>query len=168
MHLPSLDTLRFIPTPPHQIGYKAQNVAPYGTILLAVTDQGALCRLAVLGDETAILAAWQKAWPQTRFVPLAKLRPPTSLELCGTPFQHQVWQALLAIPSGIVVTYAELATKIGQPRAARAIGNALHANPLPLLIPCHRVLRQGGKIGGYNGGATLKQRLLAQEGVTFR
>jgi AraC family transcriptional regulator of adaptative response/methylated-DNA-[protein]-cysteine methyltransferase len=84
----------------------------------------------------------------------------------GTPFQRAVWAATRAIPRGETRTYQEIATAVGRPGAARAVGQALGANPVPLLVPCHRVLATGGGLGGFTGGIGLKARLLALEGVT--
>ena len=93
-------------------------------------------------------------------------RTPAALPLAfqGTTFQEAVWTALRGVPAGEVVTYGELARRAGYPRAARAVGSAMRANPLPLLIPCHRVVASDG-IGGYGGGLELKRALLAAEGV---
>ncbi len=84
-------------------------------------------------------------------------------EMVGTEFQIRVWRALLLIPYGKVATYGEIARMINRPKAVRAVGGACHANPLPLLIPCHRVVAAGGKIGGFGGGVELKQFLLQHE-----
>jgi len=84
----------------------------------------------------------------------------------GTPFQRAVWAAARAIPPGETRTYQEIAAAVGRPGAARAVGQALGANPVPLLVPCHRVLATGGGLGGFSGGLGLKARLLALEGVT--
>jgi O-6-methylguanine DNA methyltransferase len=85
------------------------------------------------------------------------------LELLGTPFQCSVWHALMEIPYGATWTYRELAQHLGRPRALRAVGAANGANPLPIVVPCHRVVAAGGKLGGYTGGLDLKRRLLAHE-----
>ena len=82
----------------------------------------------------------------------------------GTPFQRRVWQALLNIPYGETITYAQLARRIGSPRAARAVGQANSVNPIAIIIPCHRVVAANG-IGGYAGGPDIKRKLLALEGV---
>ncbi len=82
----------------------------------------------------------------------------------GTPFQQAVWRALTAIPWGETRSYGQLAREIGRPGAARAVGMANHRNPLPILIPCHRVIGAGGSLVGYAGGLELKQALLALEG----
>jgi methylated-DNA-[protein]-cysteine S-methyltransferase len=86
--------------------------------------------------------------------------------VAATNFQHDVWGALEDIPFGEVRTYAEVAHAIGRPRAMRAVGNANHANPWPILVPCHRVVAKGG-LGGYGGGERVKRFLLELEGVTF-
>lgn len=81
----------------------------------------------------------------------------------GTAFMCAVWGALVAIPYGETRTYAEIAAVIGSPRACRAVGQANHRNPIPIIIPCHRVVGAGGTLVGYGGGLELKQRLLALE-----
>ncbi len=86
----------------------------------------------------------------------------------GTPFQMAVWKALLRIPRGQVVTYRELAKQAGHPTAIRAVASAVGKNPLPVVIPCHRVVRSDGTLGGYSGpgGVRAKWVLLRDEGVT--
>lgn len=83
----------------------------------------------------------------------------------GTPFQQKVWKALCTIPYGQTITYGELAKKVNS--SPRAVGGAVGANPLPILIPCHRVMGAGGKMTGYSavGGITTKQQLLKLEGA---
>jgi AraC family transcriptional regulator of adaptative response/methylated-DNA-[protein]-cysteine methyltransferase len=83
----------------------------------------------------------------------------------ATPFQQSVWEACLAIPAGETRTYADLARSIHRPNAVRAVGTALGANPIPVLIPCHRVLRSDGSLGGYAFGLPIKERLLDREAV---
>jgi len=85
------------------------------------------------------------------------------LDLRGTSFQRAVWDALLAIPYGETRSYLDVARAVGKPDAVRAVGMANGANPVPLVVPCHRVIQSGGKIGGYGGGIDLKRRLLAME-----
>jgi len=85
------------------------------------------------------------------------------LDLRGTPFQTSVWRALLAIPYGETRSYAQVARAVGKPDAVRAVGTANGSNPVPLIVPCHRVIQSGGKLGGYGGGLDLKRRLLAME-----
>ena len=88
------------------------------------------------------------------------------IELGGTPFQCSVWRTLAEIPYGTTVSYGELAAMVGRPSAYRAVGQANGANPVAIVLPCHRVVASGGTIGGYGGGLILKRRLLALEGVT--
>ncbi len=83
----------------------------------------------------------------------------------ATPFQRRVLEAANQVPAGRVTTYGELARRIGQPRASRAVGNALGRNPVPIVIPCHRILREGGGLGGYTGGLHIKKKLLEIEGA---
>ncbi|MCO6057455.1 methylated-DNA--[protein]-cysteine S-methyltransferase [Pseudomonas sp. MOB-449] len=83
----------------------------------------------------------------------------------GTPFQQQVWQALLQIPYGQTTCYSELAERIGNPKAVRAVGTANGANPISIIIPCHRVIGRDGSLTGYAGGLERKALLLKLEGV---
>jgi methylated-DNA-[protein]-cysteine S-methyltransferase len=88
-----------------------------------------------------------------------------ALDPAGTPFQQRVWQALMTIPFGETVSYAEIAQRIGQPRAVRAVGLANGRNPIPILIPCHRVIGADGSLTGYAGGLAIKRALLELEGA---
>jgi len=90
--------------------------------------------------------------------------PPLDLTR-GTAFQQRVWAELLAIGAGQTRSYGEVAAALGRPRATRAVGGACGANPVPLLIPCHRVLAAGGGLGGFSGGLEWKRRLLQAEGA---
>lgn len=81
----------------------------------------------------------------------------------GTPFQLRVWEQLKQIPYGQTLTYGELAARIGSPRGARAVGMACHSNPIPILIPCHRVVGKNGSLTGFAGGLELKEKLLLLE-----
>lgn len=85
------------------------------------------------------------------------------LDLRGSPFRERVWRELLEIPYGEVRTYGEIAARLGCHGAARAVGGANHHNPIAILVPCHRVVQRGGRLGGYGGGADLKRWLLAHE-----
>jgi O-6-methylguanine DNA methyltransferase len=87
---------------------------------------------------------------------------------CATEFQQSIWRALLRIPTGRTSTYAELAAAAGHPRAVRAAGSACGANPIPVLVPCHRVVASAGKLGGFSSGLDWKRRLLAREGVDLK
>jgi AraC family transcriptional regulator, regulatory protein of adaptative response / methylated-DNA-[protein]-cysteine methyltransferase len=101
---------------------------------------------------------------------LAGKLPPAelSLDLRGTPFQTQVWRALLKVPHGTTCSYSELAQRVGKPRAVRAVANACGRNPVGLLVPCHRIVRNDGSLGGYYGGVEKKKRLLDHERATMR
>ena len=81
----------------------------------------------------------------------------------GTPFQLKVWRHLCEIPYGETISYGELACRIGNPKASRAIGLANGSNPIPIVIPCHRVIGSNGKLTGYGGGLEIKEKLLALE-----
>lgn len=85
----------------------------------------------------------------------------------GTAFQRRVWAALRTIPYGETRTYGELAAAIGSPNASRAVGMANHRNPIPIIIPCHRVIGANGTLTGYAGGLEIKRRLLALEGINI-
>ena len=86
-----------------------------------------------------------------------------ALDIRGTAFQRRVWQALCEIPAGTTVAYSEIAKRIGMPRATRAVAAACAANKIAVLIPCHRVVRKDGKLGGYRWGIERKRALLARE-----
>jgi O-6-methylguanine DNA methyltransferase len=83
--------------------------------------------------------------------------------IAGTAFQRQVWEALERIPYGQTRTYSDIAREMKRPKAQRAVGNAIGKNPLPLLIPCHRVIRTNGSLGGFSGGKEIKPKLLHLE-----
>jgi len=112
------------------------------------------------GSNSALPESWQRA------ITLAAAgRPfaPVPLSLVGTDFQLRVWAALEEIPHGQTETYGSIAAHLGLPRAARAVGAACGANPVPLLVPCHRVVAAGGHIGGFSGGLEIKRFLLERE-----
>ncbi len=88
------------------------------------------------------------------------------LDLKGTPFQQKVWEALQEIPYGQTATYKDIAVKIGRPKAVRAVSNAVGANPIAIIIPCHRVICSNGSLGGYRWGARNKLKLLKLEALT--
>ena len=90
------------------------------------------------------------------------------LDMRGTPFQKQVWQALLAIPFGQTRTYGDLAKQFGKPQAARAVGAATGRNPLSIIVPCHRLIGSSGKLTGFAGGLDVKRRLLELEAKSGR
>jgi AraC family transcriptional regulator of adaptative response/methylated-DNA-[protein]-cysteine methyltransferase len=151
-----------------------------GQLLIAATERG-VCRVA-LGDNAAILEQDLLAeFPNARIIEdksgkihgwvtaiLAYLegREPAlelPLDIRATAFQRRVWQELQKIPFGQTRTYAEVATRIGQPTAVRAVAHACASNRVALVIPCHRVVRSGGELGGYRWGAERKRTLLEKE-----
>lgn len=149
---------------------------PFGTALLALSPRG-LCHLAFVdGGRRAALADLRRRWPRARLSEdragaatvarrIFSRRGKVPVLLAGTPFQTRVWEALLRIPSGRAVTYGQVARAVGRPKAVRAVGSAVGENPVAFLIPCHRVLREGGALGGYRWGIPRKRALLAWEGA---
>lgn len=91
-----------------------------------------------------------------------------SFDLRGTPFQVNVWNALCSIPYGETKCYSDIATKIENPKAVRAVGTAIGANPIAVIIPCHRVLGKDGSLTGYSGGLHIKEKLLQLEGIHYK
>ena len=88
-----------------------------------------------------------------------------NLDLRGTDFQKDVWEALLHIPKGQVISYGEVANDIGRPKASRAVGSAVGENPVSLVVPCHRVVQSSGGLGNYGWGVPLKKKILKKEGA---
>jgi len=152
----------------------------FGDCLLAQSERG-VCRLEFIdhAKQVDVLKRLQAAWPnaeldekpqkaentlQRIFAPLLQQSsPPITLLLRGTNFQLKVWQALLNIPAGTITSYGHLAQQLGQPTASRAVGSAVGQNPIGYLIPCHRVLRGDGEIGGYRWGIERKRAILGLE-----
>ena len=148
--------------------------SPFGPALVMATEKG-ICGIGFAeeaGTEAA-MADMVSRWPKARFVAAPEATAPladaalggrdTGLHLIGAPFQIKVWEALLAIPSGHVTTYADIAGAIGHPSAHRAVGTAVGRNPISFLIPCHRALRRDGGLGGYHWGLPRKRAMLAWE-----
>ena len=151
-----------------------------GKLLVAATERG-LCRVELGGSEGALLEDLHNEFPEAesverddaalgRFVTEllrridgGKARNDLPLDIQVTAFQRRVYEELLRIPTGETRTYAEIAEAIGQPTAARAVGNACASNPVALAIPCHRVLRNNGTLGGYAWGTERKQALISAE-----
>jgi len=150
-----------------------------GPMLVAATDKG-VCRLS-FGEDPAVLA---ERFPHAELVQggadfarlLAEIVKAAEapgetdfahipVDVAGTSFQEQIWQALRRIPKGETRTYAQLAAEVGRPGAVRAAGSANGANHVSLLIPCHRVIRTDGSLGGYAWGLDIKARLLQREGA---
>lgn len=122
-------------------------------------------------QDASPLAQW-RALTQTALEQALTSRIPEQLPTLdlsqGTEFQQSVWQILASIPPGKTMTYAEVATAVGRPKAVRAVGQACGANPIPVLIPCHRVLAAQGGLGGFSGGLVWKIKLLEREGIRVR
>ena len=156
---------------------------PIGDLWMAVTDKG-LMRLSFAQDETSFITEIHER-TRAEVLPSSEKLGRIVAELkeyfsgtrsrfdfdidlsLVTPFQRRVLQAAVNIPMGQVITYGELAGRIGQPQASRAVGQALGRNPVPVVIPCHRIVGGGGGIGGYTGGLHIKRKLLELEGVAI-
>jgi AraC family transcriptional regulator of adaptative response/methylated-DNA-[protein]-cysteine methyltransferase len=154
--------------------------SPFGECLLATTPRG-ICSLAFVEkrDRRAALDELRRQWSKAVLVedplvtrPLVRrifnrdassLQSSLALLLRGTNFQIKVWEALLCIPPGRVVTYEDIAAFLGKPTASRAVGGAVASNPIPVLIPCHRVIRKVGEFGNYRYGPARKKALLGWE-----
>lgn len=126
-------------------------------------QQSAVGELRSLWSEAQFSESSEQAEAWTGRIFAETHRRPLPLWLRGTPFQLKVWEALLAIPEGAHVSYGSLAKLIGQPTASRAVGRAVGANPLAWIIPCHRVIRQVGELGGYRWGRVTKQAMVGFE-----
>lgn len=154
---------------------------PYGEMIIAVNEDGAVVRLVfpneherwaeeaarkhydlVPDEERCVLALTQL----DEYFQRKRQAFDLPLEPEGTPFQQTVWQTLRTIPYGITITYRDLAERIGNAAAVRAVGQANGTNRIPILIPCHRVIGTDGSLTGFGGGLALKEALLRLEGVT--
>ena len=157
--------------------YYSRMSSPIGPLVIGVSDKG----LAIIewdrGDfpkgRLARTADWQESEERTA-VARRELREyfagkrrifDVTLDLHGTEFQKKCWRALLKIPYGETRTYAQIAKAVGNPRGFRAVGMANHDNPVPIIVPCHRVLASDGTLGGYGGGLDMKRKLLELEGA---
>lgn len=157
--------------------------SPFGDVLLMATARG-VAGLAFVDEDKGqtradALADMTRRWPLAQFTeapeqtkaevervfnPLKWAREqPVRLILIGTDFEVRVWEALLRIPMGKAVSYADIARYIGQPTASRAVGAAVGRNPISFVVPCHRVLRSDGGLGGYHWGLTRKRALIGWE-----
>lgn len=155
---------------------------PFGECLIAVTPRG-ICHLAFVAPVTReqAIARLEHDWPLAQLVPdqnatrgvAAKAFPAAgssaipslALHVKGTNFQLKVWRALLDVPVGDVTTYGAIATQLGDPKASRAVGTAVGSNPVSYLIPCHRVIRASGELGGYAWGVERKKVMLRREAL---
>jgi len=148
--------------------YHGQLSTSLGPVSFAVDTAGRLVeiRFAPLeGRATDDVRCRRVAQQLTEYFAGQRTRFDLAIAAQGTPFQQRVWRALQSIPYGEVVSYGEIARRIGMPRAARAIGQANGANPTPIVVPCHRVIASDGTIGGFSSGLATKRRLLAIEHV---
>jgi AraC family transcriptional regulator, regulatory protein of adaptative response / methylated-DNA-[protein]-cysteine methyltransferase len=157
--------------------------SPFGLAVVMVSARGVAGLAFADGDDPAgreaALNDLTRRWPAARFVhapdrtaPSArqifdpacwKAGQPVRVVMIGTDFEVRVWQALLDIPMGRAVTYSDIARRIGSPNAHRAVGSAVGRNPLSFVVPCHRVLRKDGDIGGYHWGVTRKRAIIGWE-----
>jgi AraC family transcriptional regulator of adaptative response/methylated-DNA-[protein]-cysteine methyltransferase len=152
-----------------------------GLALVAVTERG-VCSVSLGEDAQALEAQLRAEFPRARLQrvdagrdeflaprvravadALAQRRATVPVELVGTAFQQRVWQALMRIPPGQTRSYAEIAAELGPPRAVRAVARACASNRVAVLVPCHRVIRGDGSLGGYRWGLPRKRELLARE-----
>lgn len=159
--------------------------SPVGLVLVAHED-GSRSLLSVLigDDESALRQELAARFPNARLTSAADSAETTalaqavirlidapleehslSLDPRGTAFQQRVWRALRTIPAGAIMTYAELAMRMGAPKAVRAVAGACAANPLAIIVPCHRVVRSDGALSGYRWGVERKRELLRREGA---
>ena len=157
--------------------------SPFGDVFIAVTPRG-ICKLSFLTNNNIDqqIAHLHKQWPNARLIKKTSettktvealfsgernIDGPLSLYVRGTNFQINVWRALLQIEPGCINSYAQVAAAVGRPRASRAVGTAIGSNPIGFFIPCHRVLQQSGKIGGYLWGETRKHAIHAWESARY-
>jgi AraC family transcriptional regulator, regulatory protein of adaptative response / methylated-DNA-[protein]-cysteine methyltransferase len=159
------------------------HASPFGDALLIATERG-VAGLAFVDEDKGqsrqdVLAEMMSRWPKGRFVeagdktaPYAKQvfshetwskDRPVRLVMIGTDFEVRVWETLLRIPIGRAVSYSDIARHLGQPTASRAVGSAVGRNPISFVVPCHRVLRGDGSLGGYHWGLTRKRALIGWE-----
>jgi AraC family transcriptional regulator of adaptative response/methylated-DNA-[protein]-cysteine methyltransferase len=149
---------------------------PFGTILAASTSKG-ICHLAFADDESDAMVVLRQKFPNAEYSKatdsfqteaLNAFANGTSAEkiklhLKGTPFQLKVWEALLSIPTGNLITYGGIAHIVGSPKASRAVGSAVGDNPVAFIIPCHRVIQSTGVMGNYHWGSSRKAAMIGWE-----
>lgn len=168
-----------MPAPLHPSWIRLRLTTEFGEFVASYSDHG-LAELrfppnqrAATAGPTATISSQIQQWHRMTSDAVNETlagRPPKHfppLDLSGgTEFQQSVWRAMTKIQSGQTRSYGEIARVIGKPKAVRAVGGACGANPIPVLVPCHRVLAANQKIGGFSSGLGWKRRLLAREGVT--
>lgn len=144
---------------------------PFGQMFVVVNDEGALVKLAFPDDPPSAIIVRDDLRCELVIGQLqayfAGARQEFEITLApkGTPFQTIVWAELCRIPFGTTISYGELARRIGKPSASRAVGRANATNPIPIVVPCHRVIGSSGTLTGYAGGLDLKRGLLRHEGI---
>ena len=151
--------------------------SPLGRLLVAATSKG-ICRLTFDEDESALKRRFPNAtiipddgtisaWAEGALMAIERpsQAPELPIDVRGTAFQEAVWRELRKIPLGETRSYADIAKAIGEPAAVRAVGTANGSNPVAVLVPCHRVIRSDGSLGGYAGGLDRKRKLLQVEGA---
>lgn len=153
------------------------HLSPFGKIIIATTDKG-ICALRFVENENEAIQELHHEWPEAdlirddeKHVLLVRSifnrqvtqKQKITLNIKGTPFQLKVWEALLRIPEGAVVSYNQVADLIWRPKASRAVGSAIARNPIAMLIPCHRVIKKVGGIGEYHWGPQRKLAILNWE-----
>lgn len=151
--------------------------SPFGDIIVAATSKG-VCHLAFTDDPEEAFHILQEKFPNARYSETVDAIQQNALfiftqdwsklgeiklHLKGTAFQLKVWNALLEIPMGRLTTYGNIASKLNNPNASRAVGTAIGDNPVAFLIPCHRVIRSSGELGGYHWGLTRKAAIIGWE-----
>lgn len=149
---------------------------PFGLYILAVTTENRICALEFIADEAAAVASLQTRWKESKLIhdpavtsPIAgrifsqALASSFRLLVQGTPFQLKVWEALLKIPFGRLVSYQAVSEHVCNPRGLQATGAAIGKNPIAFLIPCHRVIRKTGEINGYRWGLDRKAAIIGWE-----
>ena len=159
--------------------------SPFGECLIAISKRG-VCQLSFVdsGNLVNTVSDLETKWPLAKLIESASetdkmntrlwehfqgntTTGPLPITLRGTNFQLKIWEALLRIQPGAIVTYQDIAIQVGLPRAARAVGNAVGSNPVPVIIPCHRVIRKSGEFGNYRYGAIRKKALFGWEQAKF-
>ena len=151
--------------------------SPFGKLIVASTSKG-VCHMSFEEDEAIALANLNKRFPNAAYHQLTdkfqqdalfifqkdwQKLDEIKLHLLGTQFQLKIWESLLKIPMGSLSTYGDIAKHINNPKASRAVGTAIGANPVAYLIPCHRVIQKSGQMGGYMWGATRKSAIIGWE-----
>ena len=151
--------------------------SPFGDVIVAATPKG-ICHMAFTDNPTDALGILQEKFPNARYHQKVDAVQQNAififtqdwnklgeikLHLKGTDFQLKVWKTLLDIPVGRLTTYGDIASKLNNPNASRAVGTAIGDNPVAFLIPCHRVIRSSGELGGYHWGCTRKAAIIGWE-----